>query len=291
MRGAHPGLDLTRRTLNGILKYPWLRSAEQAERRKKWGAYSSDEAAFEWVRKDSVGVELSLEACLMDWADDITYAVHDVDDFCRAGLIPLDRLARDSSERERFHQRLHEDGDLKPDDPREDEIMAALEEALEHVDLAGPYEGRVPQRVALRSLGSMLITNYIEALTIESDGTDRAAVLIDDAAVHQVEALKKLTWLYVVRRPSLAVLQHGQGEMVKRLWDWYFDATEPKGDVRLVPAAYRARLSDDSSEVARVRLVTDLLAGMTEPTALELFRRMSGTASGSVLDAAATGST
>ena len=34
----------------------------------------------------------------MDWADDITYAVHDLDDFARAGLIPLDQLAHDARE-------------------------------------------------------------------------------------------------------------------------------------------------------------------------------------------------
>src|SRR5579883_3145671 len=34
----------------------------------------------------------SLEAALMDWADDITYAVHDLIDFFCAGQIPLERL-------------------------------------------------------------------------------------------------------------------------------------------------------------------------------------------------------
>jgi dGTPase len=112
LRGPHPGLDLTRQTLNGMLKYPWLRSAEQPFRNRKWGAYSSDEVAFRWVRLHSVGDERSLEACLMDWADDITYAVHDVDDFSRAGLIPLDALAHDHRERERFVARLEAQGDI-----------------------------------------------------------------------------------------------------------------------------------------------------------------------------------
>src|SRR5262249_30395534 len=38
----------------------------------------------------------------MDWADDITYSVHDTEDFYRAGLIPLDRLASNPKERDRF---------------------------------------------------------------------------------------------------------------------------------------------------------------------------------------------
>jgi dGTPase len=294
MRSGHPGLDLTRHTLNAMLKYPWLRSAEHPKRGKKWGAYSSDEDTFKNVRLNCVDNERSLEACLMDWADDVTYAVHDADDFARAGLIPLDRLALDSRELDRFCARLQEyrerqkaDGEEDEDAPSPDQLAAALKEALAHVDLDGPYEGRRTQRVALRSLGSMLITHYIEAVTLQPDSGNTALLLIDNEARLQVAALKELTMQYVVRSPSLAVIQAGQTRVIERLWDWYYAATAPKGDRRLLPPPYRDRLRDDSSEGGRRRLVTDLVASLTESAAMELHRRMSGTSPGSVLDAAA----
>src|SRR5208283_4236045 len=100
-RAHHPGLNLTRATLNGVLKYPWLRGAG-GEPSKKWGAYESDRDVFDWARKGQPGITRSVEAELMDWADDVTYAVHDVEDFYRAGRIPLDKLKNDPRERDRF---------------------------------------------------------------------------------------------------------------------------------------------------------------------------------------------
>lgn len=88
------GQDLTRATLNAILKYPWPRG-DEGWKQKKFGAYASEEADFTWARQGQPDVavgEKSPEAEIMDWADDIAYAVHDVEDFYRGGFIPLERL-------------------------------------------------------------------------------------------------------------------------------------------------------------------------------------------------------
>jgi dGTPase len=291
LRAPYEGLDLSRRTLNGVLKYPWPKSHEHQKRGRKWGVYSSDEEAFDDVRKSCEGRERSIEACIMDWADDITYAVHDLDDFTRAGLIPLDQLASDKRELERLEVRLVED--RHEGDPEPDAMLAALRSALSHVDLQGTYDDRVMQRVGLRSLGSMLITQYIEALSVETIDETHAVVRIQDDARLQVDALKQLTWQYVIRRPSLAVLQHGQAHVIRSLWNWYRDAVEDSGDSRLIPPQYQTRLAaikDEDSDVGKTRLITDMVAGMTERTAIELYGRMMGVSPGSVLDTAARGS-
>ena len=97
------GLNLTRATLNAILKYPWFRAVTPPERNRKWGAYNSEREEFEWIRgPEPRSFRKSAEAELMDFADDIAYAVHDVEDFYRTGLIPLDRLGTNEDEVEKF---------------------------------------------------------------------------------------------------------------------------------------------------------------------------------------------
>jgi dGTP triphosphohydrolase len=57
-----------------------------------------DPEIFDWARDGKEKHTRSPEAEIMDWADDITYAIHDMIDFYCAGLIPLHLLAEHTSE-------------------------------------------------------------------------------------------------------------------------------------------------------------------------------------------------
>lgn len=283
------GLSLTRRTLSGVLKYPYARESENAEhpeRHWKWGTYESDQPSFRWVRRDSPPYERSLTAEIMDWADDVTYAAHDLEDFYRAGLIPLHRLLDTKGERTREIERFKAglDSANKSSDPAR---IDALVDALTFMSIDEPYQGRDDQRAALRGSVSSLITQYLKAVTIEDGTTDgRADFVIQEEARRQVDVLKDLTWVYVVRRPSLAVMQAGRRHIIESLHGWYLDAARG-GDERLFPPAYRSRLHDANNDRAKSRLVNDLIAGLTEEAAHALYRRMSGVEPGSVIDATA----
>jgi dGTPase len=87
-----PGLDLTRATLAATLKYPWLRDLENKQKKSKWSAYTSEQQVFDWAREHCIGDFKTAEAELMDWADDIAYSVHDLEDFHRVGIIPWSEI-------------------------------------------------------------------------------------------------------------------------------------------------------------------------------------------------------
>ena len=95
--GASAGLNLTRASLDAACKYPWVR----VEGQRKFGVYGDDVPVFEWLRPPSLvpsAAARCLEAQVMDWADDVAYSVHDVEDGIISGYVRLSAL-RDLDER------------------------------------------------------------------------------------------------------------------------------------------------------------------------------------------------
>jgi dGTPase len=276
----YDGLNLTRRTLNGLLKYPWLRDEEDAKRSKKWNAYGADGETFAWARTQRTS-DRTIEAEIMDWADDVTYAVHDMDDFYRAGLVPLDRLSQpDGVELEKFLTHLQTSFAA----PKRGDQMAEATVRLfgSFISFDSPYAGSLEDRVALRVAGSGLISYYIEGATVRNDH-GKAVFVIDESLRDEVDALKQLIWFYVINRPSLAILQSGQRRIIRELYEHYRDAAT-SDEFRMFPALYADRLRAAETAEAKQRAVIDLISGMTEAGAAEVHRRVTGASVASISD-------
>lgn len=276
------GLNLTRATLCATLKYPWLRGTTGLKARK-WGAYGSEGEQFAWAREllPRGSEKMSLEAELMDWSDDVAYAVHDMEDFFRAGLIPMDRLASDGRERTRFIEAETNRLTGKYD-------LAGLEEAFNFVmDLSPilePYRGKREDRARIRSFTSSLIDRYVNAVSLSTDESD-SPLRIDEGARLEVAMLKGLTWHYVIESRSLTAQRFGQRSLVQSLFAILCNAANSESDWHVFPDMSQDLLaSAQGSDEQTVRVVADVIASMAESQLIELHQRLTGHVLGSAMD-------
>ncbi|MFT4036928.1 MAG: dNTP triphosphohydrolase [Thermomicrobiales bacterium] len=278
-----PGLNLTRATLNALLKYPWQRGSNAAKP-NKWGAYLTETAEFLWAREltPSLGQRVCLEAALMDWADDVAYAVHDMSDFFRAGIIPLDRLASDHRERRRFlaaefvRTRIHGSD--------QDAFAERFEELAAAFPGANPFFGTRLDRARLRSFTSSLISRYINAVSIQQQPDGVYTVVIDPVMNREVQLLKGLTWYYVINSPALTSQRYGQRSLIRALFTTLRDAAFSAHDVHIFPPFYREMLDMAEHDHERLRVIADYIAAMSEGQVVEIYERLTGLSLGSGLE-------
>jgi dGTPase len=282
VRGAAIGLDLTAAVRAALLKYPWTRrtypdphpmyllpaprgaGGDPAVGSSKFGAYVTEVADVRQARAPFAGLiadwQQTAEASVMDTADDIAYAIHDLEDFYRVGVLQQGPVAhellawqRDAVELgvasdtelraaripgrsvEQLRRTLHrKDGWIC-----DDEAFAA---AVEHVRveladglLAAPFDGSIDAEQAVARFSAGWTRRLIDAVHVRPDPPVRSGhVLLARAQWHEVQILKFIHHRFVLERPDLALHQRGQARLlanlVEALHAWL---TDPGEDARL----------------------------------------------------------
>lgn len=236
---SHPGLNLTRRTLRGVLKYPWMRGERPGH---KFGAYRAEQVDFEWA---AGGVEgPCLEAQVVDAADDVAYSVHDLFDFTRAGLIPLHRLREPGDE---FHALAAEAGIGHA------EAGALHAATLARYPLDRPFDGSRNHRAALREFTTGLIADLARrGMRLGPAGLERTPQTQSALAL-----LQQATVRFVLNEPSLAAVKEQQRRLVRALVGHFADPAN-------LPVAAREQLEAGQPPD---RAAADAVAAMTEAEA------------------------
>jgi dGTPase len=267
--GRSVGLNLTRAALDASTKYPWPRR----EGTRKFGVYEDDRRTFDWMRAGAEADRRCLEAQVMDWADDVAYSVHDLEDGLHGGLINLAVLS-DRGERAALF-------DLCLARYAAQATFADLDAALDRL-LALPlwptsFDGSHEAQVALKRLTSALIGRFCtaaDAATREQFGDGPLArygadLLIPAGTRWECAVLKAVTARYVMERPGAEVALAEQQAVVKEL----VAAVRAGAPATLSPAflpAYAAATDD----AARLRVVIDQVASLTDPSALVWHTRL-----------------
>jgi dGTPase len=279
------GLDLSRATLAACIKYPWLRDNKDpnSKKAKKWGVYSTEMADFHFARNGSALETKTAEAELMDWADDIAYSVHDLEDFHRCGLIPwraifsaegCDRLVA-SAMRSQLAQKSSAKTKLKAAHGR----IASLVSGTFGDLLDSPYEGTRDQRQAIRLLTSSLIGRYVKSVHLHVPTADgEVTIQIPKDIENEIAILKQIAREYIISMPALAAQQRGQ----QRILDDLFHDLLEAGSEKYVPKRFLHLMQ--ATGASRARCVGDCISTLTETETVALHGRLRGSASGSVLD-------
>jgi dGTPase len=259
------GLNLTRATLCALLKYPWTR-APSGHRATKWGAYTTEQSILEWAREaSSLDRDVqSVEANLMDWADDVAYAVHDLGDFFRAGLIPFDRLVTDMAERDRFLVAQLERHTRESSRFDAEDLQRAFNRLVDYAAISAPFRGSRLDQAGIYGFTSKLIDRYINAVTLRAMTPSQSPLAIDAEAEMEVTMLKRLTWHYVIENRSLTTQRFGQRRLIRSLFDTFCQAAASRGDWHVFPAVYQETLLQQNDDATVLRTVADLISSMSE---------------------------
>ncbi|GAA4805953.1 deoxyguanosinetriphosphate triphosphohydrolase [Actinomycetospora chlora] len=262
--GHSRGLNLTRAVLDACLKYPWTRRPGT----RKFGVYPDDVAVFDWIREGAPPDRRCVEAQIMDWADDVAYSVHDLEDGILAGRIVLRWLAR-PAERAELAALAAEAFSAAPRGELE-EAAGVLAEfpAVRAAAAHGAHDGSLAATADLKRLTSELVGRFVSAAvdaTRDALGEDvvpagHGADLVVPAPIGaEVAVLKAAALRWVMRDPARLAVQARQRDLVTELVERLRQGAPQALDPAFVPAWEAA--PDDA---ARLRVVVDQVAVLTD---------------------------
>jgi dGTPase len=274
--GRSAGLNLTRAALDASIKYPWT-----CDRGPKFGVYDDDLPVFKWIREGAPEGRVSFEAQIMDWADDVAYSVHDLEDALHAGHVTPEALQSPAERRQvcettrTWYAHGAEPGELE-------EVFAKL--------IAAPlwprrFDATLADLAGLKALTSGLIGRFCrsaQAATRELHGSlataaedaprsrHRADLVVPRATRLECALLKGVTAHYVMATEHHHANQARQRELIAEL-----AALITLGAPGTLEPAFRPAYAAAPDDAARVRVVIDQIASLTDTSAVAWHRRLS----------------
>ncbi|MGD0064379.1 MAG: deoxyguanosinetriphosphate triphosphohydrolase [Streptosporangiaceae bacterium] len=293
---AGAGLNLTRATLDATLKYPWFsaglggatppdppapggkpspQTPQGAPR--KFGVYAEDAEVFAWIRQGAPAGRPCLEAQVMDWADDVAYSVHDLEDGFYAGLITFKNL---QSRTERSVVTQTTATTYCDDGVSLAELDQVLDDLLALDVWPAAYDGGPETAAALKNLTSELIGRFcVAAQQATLTATPHASrvpltryaadLVVPRQQRLECALLKGITAHYVMTRAGVVAAQARERELLTEL----AFAVE-RGAPHTLDPLLRPAWDAATAGAARRRVVIDQIASLTDTSAIAWHHRL-----------------
>ena len=243
-----------------------------------WASY----AAREEIKELPTDTK-SFECEIMDWADDIAYAIHDLEDSIHANYIGSSTFSTEGDRRTRDAiNEVQEDFENEGINVRTIatelfEIIRRLNPGFQPFASAASYH---EQKAHRKQLTSGLIGRYIKAATRfdrEVASNDPISyrylhsVQISIKYLVEVELIKKLEWKFVIESPQVRTLEEKGRHIIRCLFRKYMQ--RDKGE-QLLPNDWRELLQGDYTKDDKARVVCDYISGMTDYYAQRTYAKL-----------------
>lgn len=330
----HNGADLTMATLAALAKYPWTRyqpgqtdenqsnarltEDEAKHHHEKYSFYHSEEGILSACRKFAqVGDgNQTLEAATMDVADDITYALHDLQDFLSAGLLDPSLVIsslnpiKGGDEKTAGLTFLEETRNkLKKYDRYDSSAFDAAVETLTVQSAPSNSDGTVTSclcevlkglpgnkpspQLRMHSLATFFshqVGHYIRAVEFDPVGK---TIRLNEQAWHEIEILKQLTRSHIIQRSSsLGLHQRGERKILEKLCDELWNWMKEEGEHDRLPQQLRWYLESINAEGdmlsvvsgdakleqdwRRKRALLDYISSLSDKQCISLYMKLIG---------------
>ena len=267
------GLNLTRAVLDGQLKY----KDPFTENTRKF-VYCEDMDVVTWAsdaaRGEFQGLPTdtkSFECEIMDWADDIAYAVHDLEDSIHVKLIDQSTFSKDDSRTRDAINEVQGCGKYKGIN-----VRPIAKELFDIIHPSFPAAASYhEQKASRKELTSGLIGRYIKAATrcdrnvVSNNPISYRylhSVKIPDKHQVEVDLIQKLVRKSAIESSQVRTLEEKGRHIVRCLFRKYM---QDKGE-QLLPNDWRELLEGDEKE----RVICDYISGMTDDYAQKTYAKL-----------------
>jgi dGTPase len=265
--GRSVGLNLSRASLDASCKYPWTRRPGE----RKFGAYEDDLEIFTWFRDGAPEGRTCLEEQVMNWADDVAYSVHDLEDAVHSQLVSLAAFRSPPEQRALVTTAAQRFGFEE----------GALEEGLQR--LIGlefwprEFDGSMGSLVELKRFTSCLIGRFSNSAQIATQvayGSGpftryEADLLVPEEVAAEVAVMKAVAVIYVMHR-------HGADEEYARQRRVIAELVHALvlDEGRSLEAWLRPTYLAAQSDAERLRVVIDQVASLTDVSIMTWHRAL-----------------
>lgn len=270
----YDGLNLTRATLDALLKYK--KSFTKVKRKRPLGKmkfyYDDDEALVSWATKGAPGRRRSFECEIMDWADNIAYSTHDLEDGIKAGMVTREKV-------DTYEGRLRR---IVLNGRHGSRWKRAWDRAIDTVTKATYKSGKseFKSKARRKEAISDTVSSFVKAATWDDvDDHNTPArytrkLVINPAQERQCKVLKELAWELIITDEHLATLERKAQNIVRGL---FRELTRKSlSTFHLYPPDFRERLesTQKKSDSNLFRVACDYISGMTDAHAIRIYSRL-----------------